>query len=227
MPCSLCSICHKSALFRIDACRTIAAAAGGELITPDPVPVDIAARGWQPVMDLEAGNWQLQAAIRTLSAAARSSPKPLARDLATAVGIVMGRATEVNPLEAPGSCQPPLDRCLLVDAMTITTQWICWACAVLAQCQCQGRRRGSCWSTGKRAAEEVGALKQIAIAATRVAAEPRAALTIGRSNLRQVASADPVTARHALGLAINVARKVSTPWSALHHRLQSYVIVDC
>ena len=63
--------------------------------------------------------------------------------------------------------------------------------------------------TGKRAAEEVGALKQIAISATRVAAEPRASLNIGRSNLRQAASTDSVTARHALGLAINVARKVS------------------
>ena len=63
--------------------------------------------------------------------------------------------------------------------------------------------------TGKRAAEDMGALKRIAIAATRVAVEPRAAIMIARTNLRQAASADPVTARHALGLGIHAARKVS------------------
>ncbi len=63
-------------------------------------------------MDPDSGHWQLQAAVRTLSAAARSSPKPLARDLATAVGIVMDRASKVNPLEAPGRTQiaPPSPR---------------------------------------------------------------------------------------------------------------------
>ena len=75
------------------------------MITADPVPIEVAARGWQAVMDPDSGHWQLQAAVRTLSAAARSSPKPLARDLATAVGIVMDRASKVNPLEAPGSVQ--------------------------------------------------------------------------------------------------------------------------
>ena len=77
------------------------------MITPDPVPIEVAARGWQAVMDADSGHWQLQAAVRTLSAAARSSPKPLARDLATAVGIVMDRASKVNPLEAPGSIYIP------------------------------------------------------------------------------------------------------------------------
>ena len=182
--------------------------AGGELITPDPVPVDIAARGWQPVMDPEAGNWQLQAAIRTLSAAARSSPKPLARDLVTAVGIIMDRASQVNPLEASGSGQLLLSCCTdcLTNGVHTSSEQ---SHLVSGTSLYRVPRQGSCLSTGKRAAEEVGALKQIAISATRVAAEPRAALTIGRSNLRQVASTDPVTARHALGLAINVARKVS------------------
>ncbi len=77
------------------------------MIAPDPVPIEVAARGWQAVMDPDSGHWQLQAAVRTLSAAARSSPKPLARDLATAVGIVMDRASKVNPLEAPGSIHLP------------------------------------------------------------------------------------------------------------------------
>ncbi len=76
---------------------------------------------------------------------------------------------------------------------------------------------------GKRAAEDMGALKRIAIAATRVAVEPRSAIAIARSNLRQVASADPVTARHALGLAIHAARKVGSVVPTYASKLLSFI----
>lgn len=68
---------------------------------------------------------------------------------------------------------------------------------------------------GKKAADESDALKRIAIAAARAGAlEPRAADRIGRRVLRQVLSSEPLTARHAMALAVEVARKVkprSTP----------------
>lgn len=86
--------------------------AGGELIVPDPVPLEIAARGWQAIVDPEAVNWQLHAALRTLAAASRAGASSLSRDLATGVEIVLDRAGQVNPLVASGGLMLVNDRSL-------------------------------------------------------------------------------------------------------------------
>lgn len=71
----------------------------------DPVPLEIAARGWQAIVDPGAPNWQLHAALRTLAAATRAGGSKLSRDLATGVEIVLDRAGQVNPLVASGALE--------------------------------------------------------------------------------------------------------------------------
>ena len=71
---------------------------------------------------------------------------------------------------------------------------------------------------GKKAADESDALKRIAIAAARAGTlEPRAADRIGRRVLRQVLSSEPLTARHAMAMAVEVARKVTPPSAPRPH----------
>jgi hypothetical protein len=59
-------------------------------------------------------------------------------------------------------------------------------------------------------------MKRISCVAARAGVlEPRAADRIGRRVLRQVLSSEPLTARHAMALAVEVARKVHHLLSAL------------
>lgn len=72
---------------------------------PDPVPLEVAARGWQAIVDPAAANWQLHAAMRTLAAATRAGGSKLAKDLATGVEIVLDRAGQVKSLVASGALE--------------------------------------------------------------------------------------------------------------------------
>lgn len=78
---------------------------------------------------------------------------------------------------------------------------------------------------GKKAADEADAMKRIACVAARAGVlEPRAADRIGRRVLRQVLSSEPLTARHAMALAVEVARKVHHTVSALSAQLYAQLL---
>lgn len=90
---------------------------------PDPVPLEIAARGWQAIVDPGAANWQLHAAMRTLAAATRGGGNKLSKDLATGVEIVLDRAGQVNPLVASG----------VLDAAVCRTGLQLWALGICSK----------------------------------------------------------------------------------------------